>query len=238
MSTLSPLSSQPAAQSCAHPPARRMLLASQSPRRRELLSSAGVVFEVQEPGIDDAELRPGPTVNAEQFAASLALLKAQSAWRRHARHSAQPATLVVGADTIVVKDGRMIGKPLDAADAVRIIRLLQGGSHQVVTGVALLDTVTGSRDVFVDKARVALGPLTAAQIDDYVASGQWQGKAGGYNLFERQTAGWPITVQGDQTAVVGLPMQKLLPRLARYGLQPAGPTSPLSTPPAPVTPAA
>lgn len=224
MSTLSPTSSQPT----VHAPARRMLLASQSPRRRELLSSAGVVFEVQEPGIDDAELRPGPTVNAEQFAASLALLKAQSAWRRHARHSAQPATLVVGADTIVVKDGRMIGKPLDAADAVRTIRLLQGGSHQVVTGVALLDTVTGARDVFVDKARVALGPLTAAQIDDYVASGQWQGKAGGYNLFERQAAGWPITVQGDQTAVVGLPMQKLLPRLARYGFQP--PAAPPSSP--------
>jgi septum formation protein len=224
MSTLSPTSSQPT----VHAPARRMLLASQSPRRRELLSSAGVVFEVQEPGIDDAELRPGPTVNAEQFAASLALLKAQSAWRRHARHSAQPATLVVGADTIVVKDGRMIGKPLDAADAVRIIRLLQGGSHQVVTGVALLDTVTGARDVFVDKARVDLGPLTAAQIDDYVASGQWQGKAGGYNLFERQAAGWPITVQGDQTAVVGLPMQKLLPRLARYGFQP--PAAPPSSP--------
>lgn len=187
----------------------RVFLASRSPRRRSLLDEHGVAHEAAHPGFDDAVLEPGK-VRPEQWVASLAYLKA-NAGLAHAGHG----PVVIGADTVCVKDGRIIGTPRNADEARTMLRDLASGEHDVLTGVALIDTTTDERELFVDRARVRLGPLSDAQIESYVASGEWQGKAGGYNLRDRLHAGWALAVEGDETTVMGLPMAKLLLRLKR-----------------------
>jgi septum formation protein len=192
----------------------RLVLASTSPRRGQLLAEAGLPHEATHPGIDDGLLAPG-AVSADQWVAALAHLKAVSG-AEIVRRSGAPVALVIGADTVCIKDGKFLGKPRDAADAERILRLLQDGSHQVVTGVALVRTDDpGWRTHLVDRATVIVGHLGDERIAAYVNSGQWRGKAGAYNLGERIEAGWPIKYQGDPTTVMGLPMKALLGRLGR-----------------------
>lgn len=199
------------------PPSRPLLpaplvLASRSPRRRQLLSEFGLPHEAVEPGIDDGLLEPGP-VPPHQWVTALAYLKAAAAARTLAPD--RPA-LVLGADTVVVKGAALIGQPADAADAERIIRLLQDGHHEVISGVALLRTDRpGWRRMFVDRARVRVGHIGDDAIRAYIAGGNWRGKAGAYNLAERIEAGWPIQYQGDPTTIMGLPMRMLVDRLPR-----------------------
>lgn len=194
----------------------KLILASQSPRRRQLLTEYGLSHEAINPGVDDGTLHPGH-VSAGQWVASLAFLKASagadalrwSVWRD------QP-TLVIGADTVCVKNDDFIGQPRDEADAERILRTLQKGSHEVVTGVALLSLTPGKgsrREVLVDRAQVHVGDIGDDRIRAYLDSGQWRGKAGAYNLGERIEAGWPIEYDGDPTTVMGLPMRALIGRL-------------------------
>lgn len=203
-------------------------LASRSPRRRELLTTHGVRHEIVDADIDDAELVPG-NQNPRSWVMALAYLKAQAGARspRHAMATLGP--IVLGADTVCVKDGVIIGQPTDAEHARRILHLFRDSDHEVITGVALLNTQTGYRDLFVDVARVHVGHLSDEQIDAYVASGEWRGKAGGYNLAERIEAGWPITFEGDPTSIMGLPMQTLITRLARFAVQRR--TGPAESPP-------
>jgi septum formation protein len=108
-----------------------------------------------------------------------------------------------------VHAGRILGKPCDAADARDMLRAFRNASHETLTGVCLLDLVSGDLETLVDSARVTLGRISDDEIEDYVRSGQWKGKAGGYNLIERQQAGWPIECEGDPTTVMGLPMKRL-----------------------------
>lgn len=190
----------------------RVLLASKSPRRRLLLQEAGIEHGVVESGVDDGQLAPGP-VPAGQWVAALAYLKAAAAAAKLG--GGEPA-IVLGADTVVVDDGEIIGQPRDAADAERILRRLVGGEHEVVTGVALLDPETGLRDLMVDRAQVQVGEVSDAAIADYLASGRWRGKAGAYNLSERLEAGWPIRFQGDPGTIMGLPIRRLPERLAAF----------------------
>lgn len=197
----------------------RLLLASRSPRRRALLNDFGVPHVAEHPGFDDAMLEPG-RVTPEQWVASLAYLKAAIGSEHFPASSDGSTDYVLGADTVCVKDGRMIGTPQDADEARAIIRALAGGEHRVITGVAILELRGGRhvrRHVFVDDARVRLGSLTDDQVDEYVAGGSWAGKAGAYNLAERIDAGWPIEYDGDPTTIMGLPMQALLPRLRKVG---------------------
>lgn len=204
----------------------RLILASTSPRRRRLLAEYGLSAEPIHPGLDDALLSPGK-VSAAGWAAALAYLKASSATRNPAVSTPRPPapgeTVVIAADTVVVKNGRFIGQPRDAADAESIIRTLEGGEHEVVTGVCLLDPATNRRDVFTDRATVAVGRIGDGRIRDYIASGGWKGKAGAYNLAERLAEGWPIEYRGDPTTIMGLPMSILPVRLeafaASYALQ-------------------
>src|SRR5690606_20335325 len=168
--------------------------------------------EAVEPGIDDGLLEPGP-VPPHQWVAALAYLKAAAAARTLAPD--RPA-LVLGADTVVVKGAALIGQPADAADAERLIRLLQDGHHEVISGVALLRTDRpGWRRMFVDRAWVRVGHIGDDAIRAYIAGGNWRGKAGAYNLAERIEAGWPIQYQGDPTTIMGLPMRMLVDRLPR-----------------------
>lgn len=216
----------------AQPPAcpggtegHRLVLASQSPRRRELLARAGVGFEVARALVDDTHLKPG-AVTPRQWASALAYLKAAGAARALSeRGGSKPREVVLGADTVVVKGDELIGKAESAAEAERILRRLSDGEHEVVTGVALVEPGragggAGRRRVFADTARVRVGRLSEAMIGEYVSSGQWRGKAGAYNLEERVSAGWPVEWVGDPTTVMGLPMVRLMPVLRAWGLAP------------------
>jgi septum formation protein len=94
-----------------------------------------------------------------------------------------------------------------------MLRSFVEGAHDVISGVALLDLAGGARLLFFDRAQVTWGRIASDQVEAYVASGAWRGKAGGYNLAERLRAGWPIEVRGDPATVMGLPIRRLAPLL-------------------------
>jgi len=190
----------------------RLILASSSPRRRELLTRHGVPHEAVEPGIDDAMLSPG-SVPPHAWVASLAYLKAASV---AASLDGPDSAVVLAADTLCLKDGELLGQPRDEADAERIVRLLRGGSHRVLTGVALVCPRTGRRDLFTDLATVSLGFIGDDRIAGYIASGAWRGKAGAYNYAERLADGWPLTCDGDPESVMGLPVRRVIQRLETF----------------------
>jgi septum formation protein len=170
-------------------------------------------------------------VKPRQWATALAYLKAVGAARAlvdlREPHGGK-RTVVLGADTVVVKGDRLIGKAESAAEAREIIEALESGEHEVVTGVALLEMGLGGlrgetrRALFADGARVRVGPIGAEAIAKYVAGGGWRGKAGAYNLEERVQAGWPIAWTGDATTVMGLPMERLMPMLRAWGVGSTG----------------
>ncbi len=189
-----------------------LLLASRSPRRLLLLREAGYEVDTIDTYIDDGELRPG-RVTVPQWAAALAHLKARAA----ATHSITPGAnaLIIGSDTVVEVDNRIIGQPRDAEAARRIIIGLASREHDVITGVSIIHVATGREDLFVDVARVSVGRIPADSIEQYIATGHWRGKAGAYNLSERLAAGWPIQYEGDPATIMGLPMQRLTNYLAR-----------------------
>lgn len=191
----------------------RVLLASQSPRRRKLLAENGIDHTAVMPGVDDSELVRGGVTPAE-WVAALAYFKAAAARDRLHPCETIPGELVIlGADTVVRKGDKVIGQPVDAADAEKIIRTLSSGEHEVLTGVAFVDAATGRRDMWVDRSTVRVGEIGDERICEYVASGDWRGKAGGYNLSERLAAAWPIEFEGDPGTIMGLPMRRLGERL-------------------------
>jgi len=189
----------------------RLLLASRSPRRRSLLEEAGVAFEVVSSGIDDADLAPGASA-PEHWVASLALLKGEAA--RRALGGRALGAIILGADTVVDSHGEIVGQPRDRDDAERILRRLMGGGHRVLSGAALVDGATGRRLTLTDSAQVRVGRIDEAELQAYLDSGEWSGKAGAYNLSERLAAGWPIAFEGDPSTIMGLPMRRLLPILS------------------------
>lgn len=189
-----------------------LVLASRSPRRGQLLRQAGVAFEQVASPFDDAGMIDAmPGRDAQGLAMELALRKARALARTlDGRH------VVLGADTLCVgDDGSPRGQPTSRDAAEAMLRGFIGKAHDVVTGVALVRGGDGEvLASFADTATVRWGDVDAAWLEAYLDSGDWRGKAGGYNLYERQTAGWPIDVAGDPTTVVGLPMRRLEPVLA------------------------
>jgi septum formation protein len=193
--------------------ARCLWLASASPRRRQLLEEAGVAMRVLAPDIDDGVLRPGPVPPA-QWVAALAYLKARRVADLLRTRGA--GGTVLAADTVCVVCGAIVGQPADADAARLMIRALRGREHETFTGVCLLALQPSPRTLFADRAVVRVGPLSDTQIDRYVESEEWIGKAGGYNLAERLDAGWPMEFRGDPTSVMGLPMRRLRPLLTPW----------------------
>ena len=190
-----------------------MILASQSPRRIELMREAGFDFRVAPADIDESP-REGetPFELVERLAVSKAACIADTV--------AEPGELVVAADTIVAIDGELLGKPADAADAHRMLRELSGRTHQVATGVCLI--VAGdsarARHSFVDVTDVTFYDLTDEGIDAYVASGEPLDKAGAYGI---QGVGGRLLVRdidGDFYNVVGLPIAKTVRAIRRYAV--------------------
>ncbi|HKA89027.1 MAG TPA: Maf family protein [Haliangiales bacterium] len=182
----------------------KLVLASASPRRRELLARAGVSFEVAPAEVDETP-RPGEAPRA--LAARLAHAKAEAARR--------PDAFVLGADTIVVLGERVLGKPEDAAEAAAMLRELSGRTHVVLTATCLL-APAGAAIERTCATEVDVVPLGERDIAAYVASGEWRGKAGGY-AAQGIASAFIGAVRGSYTNVVGLPLAEVLADLARAG---------------------
>ena len=183
----------------------RVILASQSPRRRELLTLIGVAHEVRPSDIDETYLSGEvPHAHAERLARGKA----------SALHA--PDCVVIGSDTIVVVDGDVLGKPKDAADAARMLRRLSGRSHTVITAVAV--AWQGRLESEVEEVDVTFHPMSDAEIDAYIRTGEPMDKAGAYGI---QGFGATIVerVDGDYFAVMGLPLQRLIRIIRRLGLR-------------------
>ena len=197
------------------PPPPRLILASGSPRRRQLLRDAGYAFEVHPADIDESDYPPGtaPADLAEQ----LAVRKAAALADRY------PADVILAADTVVAVAARPLGKPANAGDATAMLRLLAGSTHAVVTGVAVLRPADGYARSIRVLSTVAMRPLSPAEIAAYVASNQWQGKAGGYGLQDEYGGADPFVTRmtGSRTNIIGLPMEATAELLAAAGVVPA-----------------
>ncbi len=201
-----------------------IILASTSPRRQALLSEAcaasNLTFSTVDPCLDDGELTPGK-VDPATYCTALAYFKACAGAGRLSPEQTQ-GRVIIGADTICLHQNEIIGKPRDAAAARATIERFMNDEHDVLTGVAILEGPR--RELFFDRATVHLGTVDAASLDAYLDAGDWQGKAGAYNLFERLEAGWPLTYQGDPTTIVGLPMAILTERLGLHPVNTIGGT--------------
>lgn len=177
---------------------RQLLLASASPRRLELIRELGMEVRVQPSSIDEDGVK-GDT--PEETVKMLSQAKA-----RDGGVNAQSGEIVVAADTVVVLDGTVLGKPSDAADARRMLGALSGRSHSVYTGVTVWDSATGQGVTDVEETEVEFRELPASEIDAYVATGDPLDKAGGYGV---QTGRLVKQVRGSLSNVAGLPMEKL-----------------------------
>jgi MAF protein len=193
----------------------RLILASGSPRRQELLAHLGLPFEVAPAAVDEGDFSGDPAQAVVEAA------------RRKARAVAEivsdPSALVVGADTVVVSgDGRVLGKPADAADARRMLRGLRDGWHQVITGLVVLRDNQEWTDAVA--TRVHMRPYTDAEIEAYIARGEPFDKAGAYAIqdpaFDPADA-----VEGCAMTVVGLPLCALYRLLVAAGASPVDPHS-------------
>jgi len=171
-----------------------LVLASASPRRQELLRNAGIRFEVRPADISEDPL-PGEC--ARECAERLAREKALAISRQ------RPNDCVLGSDTVVVVDRKILGKPSDATDAARMLRLLSGREHQVITGVCL---VAGGRwSVASESTSVTMSEISEKEITDYIASGEPMDKAGAYGI-QGIASRWIPRIEGDYSNVVGLPV--------------------------------
>jgi len=195
-----------------------LYLASQSPRRRQLLDQLGVAHALLLPGDDeDAEAieaeRPGELPDAYVQRVTLAKLKAA---RERQRQRGLPPAPILASDTTVAVGRRILGKPADAADATRMLQALSGRTHRVLTAVALW---TGKRRLAaLSVSRVQVAPLPDDAIARYVASGEPFGKAGAYAI-QSQFSGWIARVDGSYSGIMGLPLYETaqLLRQARIG---------------------
>ena len=201
----------------------QLILASSSPRRRELLRQAGYRFEVRPPPADERGVAAAASPGA--YVESLAYLKAMAAIEVHGLTRG----LVLGADTVVELGGRIIGKPADEADARRILSELSGSEHRVLTGLALVDLDGGRRRLAHDVTRVRMRRLTPEEIAAYVAGGEALGKAGAYALQETGDR-YVEQLIGSVTNVVGLPMELLERMIEAIGYDPATPGRSPATP--------
>jgi septum formation protein len=188
-----------------------LVLASASPRRRELLKNAGIPFIVQASEIPELP-REGEAPQA--CAERLAREKARDVFRQ------RPQDFVLGADTIVIVDGQILGKPRDVADAAHMLRLLSGRTHQVITGVCLIGPDRKERssleDTRSETTLVTMSQLSDGDIQSYVATGEPLDKAGAYAI-QGIASRWISRIEGDYFNVVGLPVSLVYRMLRENG---------------------
>lgn len=181
-----------------------LILASASPRRSELLRNAGISFQV-DPAHVPEQPRFGET--PLDYAQRLAYEKARAVLERN------PRDVVLGADTVVVVDEQLLEKPADAEDARRMLRLLSGRSHQVITGVCLIAEAFERTEA--ETTQVIFHPMSDEEIDGYVSSGEPRDKAGAYGI-QGLASRWVSRVNGCYFNVVGLPASRVYRMLREY----------------------
>ena len=188
----------------------KLILASSSSRRAELLRDAGIAFEVNAPHVDEAR---HPDETAEKMVARLAEAKARVV--AELVGEGKPA-IIIGADTAVELDGEIFGKPRDAADAREMLSYLSGRTHFVLTGICVLRLPDGATRSAVERTAVTFAPLDPSEIEAYVTSGEPFDKAGGYAIQGRAGRYIP-RIEGCYFNVVGLPLARLHAQLSDLG---------------------
>ena len=191
---------------------KKIILASASPRRADLLARMGHEFEAVPPNVDEA-VRAGAAPSAE--AVRLAVAKADEVASR------APPAVVIGADTLCALEGEIIGKPVDREHAAEMLRRLSGTRHHVITGICVLDTASGRRVAEAVATAVTMRPMTGDQIRGYVDSGEADGKAGAYAIQETADR-YVLKIEGSFDNVVGLPTERLAEILSDFGVRAAG----------------
>ena len=187
----------------------RLILASASPRRASLLSQIGLTFEVCPSDVVEPPLSMYSNRSASEITRELALIKAKAV--------AQDRNdgVIIGADTLVSLDGGLLGKPSDDADALTMLTHLSGNSHEVVTGVTLIDTATERNKVWSETTQVYFRELSRTEITAYIASGEASDKAGAYGIQGRGAA-FVRRIEGCYFNVVGLPLASLVEHLSNF----------------------
>lgn len=185
----------------------KVILASASPRRRELLHQVGIEPEIEPSHVEEVITTTVP-------ADAVMELSAQKAEDIAKRHKGEPV-IVIGADTVVSSDGRILGKPHDEKDAFEMLSGLNGRTHQVYTGVTVISCETGKTSTFAEKTEVEVYPMTDAQIQAYIATGEPMDKAGAYGIQGRFAA-YVKGICGDYNNVVGLPVGRLCQELTKF----------------------
>jgi septum formation protein len=186
-----------------------LILASASPRRQELLRNAGIPFTVQPADIDET---PHPNESPRDCAERLAREKALAVFQ------SQPQNYVLGADTIVVIDNMILGKPRDAADAARTLRLLSGRTHAVITGVCVVSPHASKPEpqTTSETTLVTMCAISDDEIRDYIATGEPMDKAGAYAI-QGLASRWIPRIEGDYSNVVGLPVALVYAMVRKCG---------------------
>lgn len=184
----------------------RLILASNSPRRRELLTAAGYRFEVS-PADDAVEAAIPRTANPRDYPLVLAAAKARAVCGQFT------FGVVLAADTIAICDGEILGKPRDREDAQRMLELLSGREHEVLTAVVLKDCRSGAELRHLETTRLRMDALASTELQAYLASGKWQGKAGAFGYQDGWD--WLHVIEGSESNVVGLPVERLPELFAR-----------------------
>jgi len=188
---------------------KKTVLASASPRRKELLEQIGLLFEVDPTNYDEGKT---PASEPHEMAKKLSLGKARAAAKKHRK------AIIIAADTLVILEGKVFGKPHTNAQAREMLRALNGRVHSVVTGFTILDADTGkmlSRSV---ETRVHMRTATLREIDDYVRTKEPLDKAGGYAIQGRGAV-LVDRIEGDYSNVVGLPLSALAESLREFGVR-------------------
>lgn len=188
-------------------PFDELVLASTSSARRALMEGLGLPFRAVAPEVEEIV---APGTPASHAVALLAERKARAVYARF------PRALIIGSDQLVSLQGQPLGKPPDAAAARAQLASLRGKTHDIFTGVSIIGP--GFVVTEVDSARLTVLPLTDAEVDGYVATGEWQGCAGGYRVEGRGQAIFQ-RIEGDRSAIQGLPMQRVTRILREAGVQ-------------------
>ncbi len=186
---------------------KNLILASSSPRRKELLETLRLTFAISSSDVDESF---DPALSPEEVVKELANRKAQAVFKEN------PDAFVIGSDTIVVANNRILGKPADEAEAISMLKSLSGTKHDVFTGVSIVSPTSSTS--FFEKTEVWFWELTDAEIQSYVKSGEPLDKAGAYGI---QQLGSMLVkkINGDYFAVVGLPVARTVRELKRLGFE-------------------